>query len=129
MDVPAVITSEGRSRAFRLTMLIFPRRCSSGLAFRVVVLKGLLASSAILLKRRSRTGKSIAPSSDPGWTPLVLNAVGMVVEVGARMSHGAIIAREYGLPAVVAVSGATHNMGQRVRINGTQGTVELLETD
>nr|WP_083898765.1 PEP-utilizing enzyme [Natronococcus jeotgali] len=73
----------------------------------------------------------IAPSSDPGWTPLFLNAAGMVVEVGGRMSHGALVAREYGLPAVVSVPEATRRIktGQRVRIDGTRGTVEILEDD
>ncbi|KYH25914.1 phosphoenolpyruvate synthase [Halalkalicoccus paucihalophilus] len=53
----------------------------------------------------------------------------MVVEVGTRMSHGAIVAREYGLPAVVSVPEATRRIetGQRVRIDGTRGLVEILE--
>ncbi len=71
----------------------------------------------------------VAPSSDPGWTPLFLNAAGMVVEVGGRMSHGALVAREYGIPAVVSVPDATRRIetGQRVRIDGAQGTVEIVD--
>ena len=73
----------------------------------------------------------IAPSSDPGWTPLFLNAAGMVVEVGGQMSHGALVAREYGLPAVVSVPEATRRIetGQQVRLDGTNGTVEIIEDD
>ncbi|WP_209309586.1 PEP/pyruvate-binding domain-containing protein [Haloarcula amylovorans] len=70
----------------------------------------------------------VAPSTDPGWTPLFLNAAGLVSEVGGSVSHGALVAREYGLPAVVSVSDATRRIrtGQRIRIDGTRGTVELL---
>ncbi|UPM44502.1 PEP-utilizing enzyme [Halocatena salina] len=60
---------------------------------------------------------------------MFLNAAGMVVEVGGQMSPGALVAREYGLPAVVSVPEATRRIetGQRVRIDGTQGTVEIME--
>ncbi|MFB6136511.1 MAG: PEP/pyruvate-binding domain-containing protein [Halobacteriaceae archaeon] len=73
----------------------------------------------------------VAPSTDPGWTPLFLNAAGLVMEVGGRMTHGALVAREYGLPAVAAVTGATGTIrsGERVRVDGTRGTVELLDRD
>ncbi|MBX0297813.1 PEP-utilizing enzyme [Haloarcula nitratireducens] len=73
----------------------------------------------------------VAPLTDPGWTPLFLNAAGLVSEVGGAVSHGALVAREYGLPAVVSVSDATRRIrtGQRIRIDGTHGTVELLTED
>ncbi|HVA09951.1 MAG TPA: PEP-utilizing enzyme [Acidimicrobiales bacterium] len=66
--------------------------------------------------------------TDPSWTPAFLAATGLVTEVGGLMSHGAVIAREYGLPAVVSVEGATRLIrdGQRIRVNGTQGYVEIL---
>lgn len=71
----------------------------------------------------------IAPSSDPGWTPLFLNAAGIVVEVGGRLSHGALVAREYGLPGVVSVAEATQRIetGDHIRIDGDRGTVERLD--
>ncbi|WP_254663048.1 PEP-utilizing enzyme, partial [Haladaptatus sp. W1] len=71
----------------------------------------------------------VAPSSDPGWTPLFLNAAGVVVEVGGQMSHGSLVAREYGIPAVVSVRNATQKIrsGQRIRVDGTNGIVELVE--
>jgi phosphohistidine swiveling domain-containing protein len=69
----------------------------------------------------------VAPSTDPGWTPLFLKASGLVMEVGGAMAHGAIVAREYGLPAVVGVAGATERIvtGSRVTIDGTTGTVVI----
>lgn len=71
----------------------------------------------------------VAPFTDPGWTPLFLNAAGLVMEVGGMMTHGSVVAREYGIPAVVCVEGATTRIrtGQRVRVDGTRGLVELLE--
>jgi rifampicin phosphotransferase len=67
----------------------------------------------------------VAPSTDPGWTPLFLTAGGLVMEMGGPMSHGAIVAREYGIPAVVGVPDATNRIetGQRITIDGSAGEV------
>jgi pyruvate,water dikinase len=72
----------------------------------------------------------VAPTTDPGWTPLFLNAAGLVMEVGGVLCHGAIVAREYGLPAVVGVSGATDRIrdGDEVIVDGSAGTVGLPST-
>ena len=72
----------------------------------------------------------VAPSTDPGWTPLFLKASGLVMEVGGAMAHGAIVAREYGLPAVVGVAGATERIatGSRLTLDGTTGAV-LIESN
>jgi rifampicin phosphotransferase len=66
--------------------------------------------------------------TDPSWTPLFVSIKGLVTEVGGLMTHGAVIAREYGLPAVVGVENATKLIkdGQRIRVHGTEGYVELL---
>ncbi len=66
--------------------------------------------------------------TDPSWSPLFVAINGLVTEVGGLMTHGAVIAREYGLPAVVGVENATHLIqdGQRIRLNGTQGYIEIL---
>jgi pyruvate,water dikinase len=66
--------------------------------------------------------------TDPSWTPLFLAIKGLVTEVGGLMTHGAVIAREYGLPAVVGVEQATGLIrdGQRIRVNGTDGYIEIL---
>ncbi|MCF2150360.1 glycerol-3-phosphate acyltransferase [Desmonostoc muscorum LEGE 12446] len=69
----------------------------------------------------------VVPYTDSGWAPLLLRAGGLIAEAGGRLSHGAIVAREYGIPAVMDVRGATWLLqdGQRVRIDGTRGIVEL----
>ncbi len=69
----------------------------------------------------------VAPSTDPGWTPLFLKAAGLVMETGGAMAHGAIVAREYGIPAVVGVAGATEQIetGSRVTIDGSLGLVVI----
>jgi pyruvate,water dikinase len=66
--------------------------------------------------------------TDPSWTPLFVAIKGLVTEVGGLMTHGAVIAREYGLPAVVAVEHATRLIqdGQRIRVHGTDGYIEIL---
>src|SRR5438105_12055377 len=66
--------------------------------------------------------------TDPSWTPLFVAIAGLVTEVGGLMTHGAVIAREYGLPAVVGVEHATRLIrdGQRIRVNGTDGYIEIL---
>lgn len=70
----------------------------------------------------------VAPFTDPGWTPLFVHAAGVVTEVGGLMTHGAVVAREYGIPAVVSVASATERIhtGQRIRVDGTRGFVEIL---
>lgn len=69
----------------------------------------------------------VAPSTDPGWTPLFLTASALVMEMGGAMSHGAVVAREYGIPAVVGVSGAIERIktGDRIVVDGTRGVVLL----
>jgi pyruvate,water dikinase len=71
----------------------------------------------------------VAPSTDPGWTPLFLLAAGLVMETGGYLSHGAIVAREYGIPAVLNVSLATHCIpdGSMVMLDGGEGTVRIVE--
>ncbi|MGH3976685.1 MAG: PEP-utilizing enzyme, partial [Pseudonocardiaceae bacterium] len=69
----------------------------------------------------------VAPSTDPGWTPLFLTAGGLVMEMGGANSHGAVVAREYGIPAVVGVPDATLHIttGQQITVHGATGLVEL----
>jgi pyruvate,water dikinase len=71
----------------------------------------------------------VAPYTDPGWTPYFLAAAGIVVDVGGLLSHGSVVAREYGLPAVVNVGLATKliRTGQRIEVDGNRGTVTILE--
>lgn len=69
----------------------------------------------------------VAPSTDPGWTPLFLTAGGLVMEMGGANSHGAVVAREYGIPAVVGVPDATERItnGQRITVEGAAGRIDL----
>ena len=71
----------------------------------------------------------IAPFTDPGWTPLFIHTKGMVLEVGGMLTHGAIVAREYGIPAVVGVNEAMERIktGDLLRVNGDKGLVTVLK--
>lgn len=73
----------------------------------------------------------VCPATDPAWTPLFLSAGGLIMEVGGMMTHGSVVAREYGIPAVVGVSQATTRLksGQRVRVDGSNGQIVLLEEE
>jgi pyruvate,water dikinase len=70
----------------------------------------------------------VAATTDPGWTPLFVNAAALVLEVGGTLQHGAVVAREYGKPCVVGLDRATERLedGQRVEVDGGAGTVRLL---
>lgn len=71
----------------------------------------------------------VCPSTDPAWVPLFARAAGLVMETGGVLSHGAIVAREFGLPAVAGLPDATRRLrtGQRVRVDGGRGTVVMLD--
>ncbi len=70
----------------------------------------------------------VCPGTDPSWTPLFLTAGGLIMEVGGMMTHGAVVAREYGIPAVVSVHEATTRLktGQRVRVDGATGRIIVI---
>jgi rifampicin phosphotransferase len=70
----------------------------------------------------------VCPGTDPSWTPLFLSAVALVMETGGMMTHGSVVAREYGIPGVVGVHAATTRLktGQRIRVDGSRGLVEIL---
>ncbi len=71
----------------------------------------------------------VCPSTDPAWVPLFVQARGLVMEIGGVLSHGAIVAREYGLPAVAGLPGVQRRLrtGQRLRVDGGSGTVTVLD--
>jgi phosphohistidine swiveling domain-containing protein len=86
------------------------------------------------LKRSSEVNRDtilVVPYTDSGWAPLLAQAGGLIAEVGGQLSHGAIVAREYGIPAVMDIHQATQKLqdGQRVRIDGERGIVEVLLTE
>lgn len=71
----------------------------------------------------------VAPTTDPGWTPLFMTAAGLVSETGSPIAHGPTVAREYGIPAVICVRDATTAIrtGDLLRIDGTAGTVVVVD--
>jgi pyruvate,water dikinase len=73
----------------------------------------------------------VCPGTDPAWTPLFLTASGLVMEVGGMMTHGSVVAREFGIPAVVGVHQATERIktGQRLRVNGSTGEITLIDEE
>ncbi|RAL24116.1 phosphoenolpyruvate synthase [Thermoflavimicrobium daqui] len=73
----------------------------------------------------------VAPYTDPGWTPLFHSAKALVTEIGGMMTHGSVVAREYGIPAVVGVENATKLLkdGQYIRVDGSKGYVQILDLE
>jgi pyruvate,water dikinase len=73
----------------------------------------------------------VCPATDPAWTPLFLSASGLVMEVGGMMTHGSVVAREYGIPAVVGVHQATERLrtGMRIRLDGSSGLIQIIEIE
>jgi pyruvate,water dikinase len=126
---PRVLTSDGEVIAGIYEKNDLPAGAIAGLAVSSGIVEG---RARVLLKIEDADvgGDDILVTrfTDPSWTPLFVAVKGLVTEVGGLMTHGAVIAREYGLPAVVGVVNATQLIrdGQRIRINGTDGYVELL---
>ncbi len=126
---PRVITSDGEivTGAYRRENL--PAGAIPGLAVSSGVITGRARVILSIADADLEDGDILVTSfTDPSWTPLFLSIKGLVTEVGGLMTHGAVIAREYGLPAVVGVENATRLIkdGQRIRVNGTDGYVEIL---
>ena len=73
----------------------------------------------------------MARAADPGWTPLFINAAGIILEVGGVLQHGAVVAREYGIPCVSGVDDATDLLqdGQTVEVDGSSGYIRVLAGD
>lgn len=129
LNPPRVITSDGEIGAGKYNREHLPAGAIAGLA----VSSGLIEGRArVILKMENATLEDgdilVTTFTDPSWTPLFVSIKGLVTEVGGLMTHGAVIAREYGLPAVVGVEHATRLIkdGQRIRVNGTDGYVEIL---
>jgi phosphohistidine swiveling domain-containing protein len=126
---PFVVSSDGEipSLAARADL---PPGALSGTAASAGVVEGLARVVLDPAREVLHAGEIlVAPHTDPGWTPLFVHAAGLVTEVGGLMTHGSVVAREYGIPAVVSVAGATQRLrtGQRIRVDGTRGFVEILE--
>jgi pyruvate,water dikinase len=125
---PRVITSEGEIITAQSARAL-PAGALGGTAASAGVVEGVAHVVLDPATATLRAGEIlVAPFTDPGWTPLFINAAGLVMEVGGMMTHGSVVAREYGIPAVVSVPDATTKIltGQRIRVDGTNGVVEIL---
>jgi phosphoenolpyruvate synthase/pyruvate phosphate dikinase len=126
---PRIITSDGEIFAGEYKRGNLPANAFVGLAVSSGVVEGRARVMLNLEDAVLEEGDILVTSfTDPGWTLLFVSIKGLVTEVGGLMTHGAVIAREYGLPAVVGVENATRLIkdGQRIRVHGTEGYVEIL---
>ncbi|WP_336785784.1 phosphoenolpyruvate synthase [Paenibacillus sp. MMO-177] len=126
---PRVITSDGEIIAGEYKRENLPAGAIAGLAVSSGVIEGRARVILNMEEAELEDGDILVTSfTDPSWTPLFVSIKGLVTEVGGLMTHGAVIAREYGLPAVVAVENATSLIkdGQRIRVHGTEGYIEIL---
>ncbi|HZS79541.1 MAG TPA: phosphoenolpyruvate synthase [Ktedonobacteraceae bacterium] len=128
---PRVITSDGEIIVGKYKREHLPAEALAGLPVSSGVIEGRARVILHMEDADLEDGDILVTSfTDPSWTPLFVSIKGLVTEVGGLMTHGAVIAREYGLPAVVGVENATKLIkdGLRIRVNGTEGYVEILLT-
>jgi len=126
---PRVLTSEGEALDGAYRRADVPPDALVGLGVSAGVVEGRARVVLDTGDADLATGDILVTvSTDPSWSPAFVAIGGLVTEVGGLMTHGAVIAREYGLPAVVGVPQATRLIrdGQRIRVHGTEGYVELL---
>ena len=126
---PRVLTSDGEVIAGAYRRDDVPAGALAGLPVSAGVIEGRARVILDMAQADLAAGDVLVTAyTDPSWTPLFVAITGLVTEVGGLMTHGAVIAREYGLPAVVGVVDATRLIpdGQRIRVHGTDGYVELL---
>ncbi|MDU0201090.1 phosphoenolpyruvate synthase [Paenibacillus sp. MAH-36] len=126
---PRVMTSDGEIIAGEYKRENLPANAIVGLPVSSGVIEGRARVILNMEEANIEEGDILVTAfTDPGWTPLFVSIKGLVTEVGGLMTHGAVIAREYGLPAVVGVEDATKLIkdGQRIRVHGTEGYIEIL---
>ncbi|MFG2577202.1 rifamycin-inactivating phosphotransferase [Streptomyces sp. NPDC048481] len=126
---PRVLTSEGEAVSGSYRRDDVPAGALTGLPVSAGTVEGRARVVLDMADADLEAGDILVTAfTDPSWSPLFVGIAGLVTEVGGLMTHGAVIAREYGLPAVVGVEGATRLIrdGQRIRVHGTEGYVEIL---
>ncbi|QII49269.1 phosphoenolpyruvate synthase [Bacillus paralicheniformis] len=126
---PRVITSDGEIITGAYKRENLPANAIAGLPVSSGVVEGRARVILNMENADLEDGDILVTSfTDPGWTPLFVSIKGLITEVGGLMTHGAVIAREYGLPAVVGVENATGLIkdGQQIRVHGTEGYIEIL---
>ncbi|PGH68986.1 phosphoenolpyruvate synthase [Bacillus thuringiensis] len=126
---PRIMTSDGEIITGKYKRENLPADAIVGLPVSSGVIEGRARVILNMEEANLEEGDILVTAfTDPGWTPLFVSIKGLVTEVGGLMTHGAVIAREYGLPAVVGVENATKIIkdGQRIRVHGTEGYIEVL---
>ncbi|MCU5173428.1 phosphoenolpyruvate synthase [Bacillus paranthracis] len=126
---PRIMTSDGEIITGKYKRENLPADAIAGLPVSSGVVEGRARVILNMEEANLEEGDILVTAfTDPGWTPLFVSIKGLVTEVGGLMTHGAVIAREYGLPAVVGVEDATKLIkdGQRIRVHGTEGYIEVL---
>ncbi|PFE41330.1 phosphoenolpyruvate synthase [Bacillus cereus] len=126
---PRIMTSDGEIITGKYKRENIPADAIVGLPVSSGVIEGRARVILNMEEANLEEGDILVTAfTDPGWTPLFVSIKGLVTEVGGLMTHGAVIAREYGLPAVVGVENATKLIkdGQRIRVHGTEGYIEVL---
>ncbi|MCB0033496.1 MAG: hypothetical protein KDE51_05745, partial [Anaerolineales bacterium] len=126
---PRVVTSDGEIPAVQFANNQMPAGALAGNPVSTGVVEGIAHVVRDPAQEQLAPGEIlIAPFTDPGWTPLFINAGGLVMEVGGAMTHGSVVAREYGIPAIVGVPNVTTELqsGQRIRVDGNRGVIEVL---
>ncbi|MDQ2700737.1 MAG: PEP-utilizing enzyme, partial [Actinomycetota bacterium] len=129
LTVPRVLTSDGEAITGTYDRGDLPPDALAGLAVSAGTVEGRARVVHDIAEADLEPGDILVTSfTDPSWTPLFVAIAGLVTEVGGLMTHGAVIAREYGLPAVVGIDGATRLIedGQLIRVSGDDGYVEIL---
>jgi len=130
LTAPRVMTSEGEKIKVSYKRENLPEGALVGIPVSAGIIEGI--AKVITDPTASSLNKGeilVAPFTDPGWTPLFINAAGLVMEVGGLLTHGTVVAREYGIPAVVGITDATKiiKTGQRIRVDGNAGIVLITE--
>jgi pyruvate,water dikinase len=126
---PRVMTSEGEVISGEYNTGNIPQGALAGVPVSVGIIEGRARVILKMTEVNIEDGDILVTTfTDPSWTPVFVSIKGLVTEVGGVMTHGAVIAREYGLPAVVGVDNVTKLIkdGQQIRVNGTDGYVEIL---
>jgi pyruvate,water dikinase len=126
---PRVLTSDGEAVTGSYRRDNLPPAALVGLPVSAGTIEGRARVIIDMAQADLEAGDILVTAyTDPSWTPLFVAIAGLVTEVGGLMTHGAVIAREYGVPAVVGVEHATRRIrdGQRIRVHGTDGYVEIL---
>jgi pyruvate,water dikinase len=130
LSAPRVLTSDGEEIKAGYNRENLPEGALAGMPASSGVIEGIARVITDPAQASINKGEIlVAPFTDPGWTPLFINAAGLVMEVGGLLTHGTVVAREYGIPAVAGITDVTRKIktGQKIRVDGNSGYVLVVE--